>query len=340
MSNHRILCLGAGEGWHASELRRASGRLGCDFHPSSYESLQATVETDGLGMRCEAGEMKDFDVVLARTMPAGSLEQITFRLAMMHESQHRAAEPCRAGSGLGAAARWSAKDRGSSEPVVSVETSGQMGFFPPVVNNPRSLELAIDKFATLSRVSQLGYPVPETHVAQNRSDAMEAFESMGGDCVVKPIFGGEGRGVMRLRDSELAWYAFSALDQLSAVFYVQRFVPPGGRDIRYLVIGEEVIAIRRRNDSDFRTNVSGGAVSERIGVDLAQHEMATVICRSLGLTYAAVDMLEGERDEGCVIEVNAIPGWKGAQRVVEEPIAEKIVGLLKSAAQNSNVGAR
>ncbi len=81
------------------------------------------------------GTLDQFDVVLTRTMPPGSLEQITFRLAILHSHAER----------------------------------GQ-----PIVNQPRGLEIAIDKFATLARVASLGFDVPETRVVQiaQRSDSI------------------------------------------------------------------------------------------------------------------------------------------------------------------------
>jgi glutathione synthase/RimK-type ligase-like ATP-grasp enzyme len=62
--------------------------------------------------------------------------------------------------------------------------------------------------------------------------------------------------------------------------------------------------------------------------------MALRICNDLDLTYAAVDMLETDDHAPCVIEVNAIPGWKGAQGVVPFSIAERIVASLVSAAES------
>jgi glutathione synthase/RimK-type ligase-like ATP-grasp enzyme len=47
------------------------------------------------------------------------------------------------------------------------------------------------------------------------------------------------------------------------------------------------------------------------------------------LNFAAVDLIHDRDDAACVIEVNAIPGWKGAQTVTPFPIADRIVGLLK-----------
>lgn len=300
MTGTRILCLGAGEGWHANQLREAAASRQCRLSIASYESMAAIVTDHGTRVECEAGSLRDFDVVLTRTMPAGSLEQITFRLACLY----------------------------SLSDGLSVPGGSSGTFALPLVNPPRALEIAIDKFATLARVAALGYRVPDTMVVQSRREAIDAFRSLGEDCVVKPIFGGEGRGVMRIRDPELAWYTFSTLEQLGAVAYVQRFVPPGGRDTRLLVIGDEVLGIRRISLSDFRTNVSGGGSCEAVGVSDLDRFMALRICENLGLKFAAVDLIDCEDGPPRVVEVNAIPGWKGAQRAVSESIADRIVSLL------------
>ena len=65
---------------------------------------------------------------------------------------------------------------------------------------------------------------------------MEAFERLGRDVVVKPIFGSEGRGMVRVTDPELAWRTFRAIERTQAVLYVQRFVPHPGWDLRAFVL--------------------------------------------------------------------------------------------------------
>lgn len=307
MTSTRILCLGAGDGWHANQLRRAAAELSCGFAIASYESLRGRVGDQGTSVECGAGLLADFDVILTRTMPAGSLEQITFRLAALH-----------------------AVARGFDS-----RNCSSVSRLPAIVNSPRGLEIAIDKFATLDVVAGLGYPVPDTLVVQSRNEAVDAFRSLGSDCVVKPIFGGEGRGVMRIRDPELAWYTFTTLGNLGAIFHVQRFVPPGGRDRRLLVIGKEVIGIRRESSHDFRTNVSGGGSSHSFDVSDQEQSMALQICDAIGLKFAAVDLIDCEDHGERVLEVNAIPGWKGAQGVVQTSLAHRILRMLIRAAESS-----
>ncbi|MEE2935561.1 MAG: RimK family alpha-L-glutamate ligase [Planctomycetota bacterium] len=292
MSETRILCLGAGNGWHRNQLQQASDSAGVRLETATYESLAARIEADQTILDCEAGRLDEFDAILTRTMPAGSLETITFRLAVLHQLENQPGGPV-------------------------------------VVNPARSLELAIDKFATLARVRQLGFAIPDTIVVQSRHEALDAWDSLGGDCIVKPIFGGEGRGVMRITDRELAWTTFATLERLDSIMYVQRFVPPGGCDTRLLLIGDEVIGLRRENQNDFRANVASGGSCQAIELETTQIEMAHQICSVLGLNFAAVDLIHDCDDAARVIEVNAIPGWKGAQTVTPFPIADRIVELLK-----------
>ena len=298
MTTLSFLVLGGGEGWHSDQLLRAANKANCDLQFAPYESLSSKISTDSnqssVEYHCDAGSLASFDAILTRTMPPGSLERITFRLAILH----------------------------------ACVASDQI-----VVNHPRALEIAIDKFATLEHVSRLrrlgsfDYQVPTTRVAQTRREAIDAFHELGGDCIVKPIFGGEGRGVMRIRDAELAWYSFATLDQLDAVFYVQQFVPPGGKDTRLLCIGDDVIAIRRENARDFRTNALSGAVPKRVEPSAEMVAMSREIISSIGLEFASVDFIDSA-DGPVFLEVNAVPGWKAAQSVAETNIAESIIQHL------------
>jgi ribosomal protein S6--L-glutamate ligase len=41
---------------------------------------------------------------------------------------------------------------------------------------------------------------------------MIAFAELGGDVVLKPLFGAEGRGMCRVTDAETAWRTFRVLE--------------------------------------------------------------------------------------------------------------------------------
>src|SRR5205085_2109856 len=212
----------------------------------------------------------DFDAVLVRTMPPGSLEQVVFRMDCL--------------------ARY--------------ETAGGV-----VINPARAIEAAVDKFLTTAKLQAAGLLTPRTICCQTADDAMVAFEQLGGDVVLKPLFGSEGRGITRLTDENLALRAFKMLAQLGAVLYLQEFIPHEGHDIRLLVIGNRILAMRRRNKLDWRTNISRGATAEAFMPDDSVIEMARRAAAAVHAPIAGVDLLPGKDGRLYTIEVNAVPGW-------------------------------
>ena len=68
------------------------------------------------------------------------------------------------------------------------------------------------------------------------TEALAAFDALGGDVVVKPLFGSEGRGLVRISDKELAWRTFHALERLGPILYLQRFIRHPGHDYRVFVL--------------------------------------------------------------------------------------------------------
>jgi ribosomal protein S6--L-glutamate ligase len=199
-----------------------------------------------------------------------------------------------------------------------------------VINPPRAIEAAVDKYLALAKMQAAGLAIPRTTVCQTVEDAMQSFHRLGGDVVVKPLFGSEGRGIVRLSDEGLALRAFSMLTQLSAVAYLQEFIPHEGLDLRLLVIGDRVLGMRRRNHRDWRTNVSRGATTEPLEVDDRLANMALRAARAVGAPLAGVDLLPGRDGQLYAIEVNAVPGWKALAQTLQTDVAALVLQYLES----------
>jgi triphosphoribosyl-dephospho-CoA synthase len=195
-----------------------------------------------------------------------------------------------------------------------------------VLNPPRALEACVDKYLALVRLEQAGLRVPETIVCQHADAAIEAFETLGRDVVVKPIFGSEGRGMMRIGDAELAWRTFRTLERSQAAIYVQRFVAHPGWDLRAFVLNGKVLAaIRRVAGDDWRTNVAQGAKAEPTTLTPEQESLALRAASALGAIAAGVDLLPGPNGEWFVIEVNAVPGWRALGPATGVDVARKLI---------------
>ena len=98
--------------------------------------------------------------------------------------------------------------------------------------------------------------------ARARPTRMAAVLAMG-DVVIKPIFGSMGHGIVRVSDPDVAFRVVRSLEQLRAVFYVQRAVDHGGRDVRVFVVGGRVVGAIERQAPDGR--LADQRLARRIG---------------------------------------------------------------------------
>ena len=198
------------------------------------------------------------------------------------------------------------------------------------MNTARAIERTVDKAWTSAILDRAGLPTPETVACERAEDAFAAFHAMG-DVVVKPLFGSMGLGMSRVSDEDMAWRVFRVIETIGGVYYLQRFVPHGGRDLRAFVVGDRVLgAIERRADG-WRTNVSRGGRATATTLPAAWADLAVRAARAVGAEYAGVDLLPADDGTVYVLEVNGIPGWEGLQGATGIDVAGAVVEQLLQA---------
>jgi RimK family alpha-L-glutamate ligase len=234
--------------------------------------------------------LKDLSALIVRPIGRGSLEEIVFRMDILHRLQ-------------------------------------RMGLY--IVNPPEAIERCVDKYAILAILEENGIPVPRTVVTESQDEALRAFHDLGGDVIVKPIFGSRGVGSTRISDPEIAQTVFSAITFYHGVIYIQEYVPHGFSDIRAFVIGDQVAAAMRRVATSWKTNYSQGARPEPIKLDSEMEELAVKSAKLIKCKVAGVDILEAPKGP-LIVEVNSQPGWRGLQSVTSVNIAEAIVDFVIS----------
>jgi ribosomal protein S6--L-glutamate ligase len=187
----------------------------------------------------------------------------------------------------------------------------------------------VDKYWASVRLEESGLPVPRTVVCQHADAALVAFDQLGSDVVVKPLFGSEGRGMVRVSDRDLAWRTFRTLERTQAVLYLQEFVAHPGWDLRVLVLGGRMVAAMRRTAGvDWRTNVAQGGRAEPVSLTVAEEALALRAAEAVGAPLAGVDLLPGPAGEMYVVEVNAVPGWRALAAVAGVDVASAILRHL------------
>jgi ribosomal protein S6--L-glutamate ligase len=199
-----------------------------------------------------------------------------------------------------------------------------------IINPAKAVECAVDKFLTTHRLQRAGLPVPKTIVCEEADAAMLAFDELGGDVVVKPLFGSEGRGIVRVSDPDLAWRTFRALERLKAVLYLQEYIDHPGWDVRVMVLDGKILgAMRRVNASDFRTNVSRKATIEPHLATAMEESWALAAANAVGAWFAGVDVLYNKSGLGYVIEVNAVPGWRAFAKATGKDVAVELIQKIE-----------
>jgi tetrahydromethanopterin:alpha-L-glutamate ligase len=138
----------------------------------------------------------------------------------------------------------------------------------PVTNSPTAIQNAANKFFSLYLFKQAQLPIPHTVVTSDLDVALKTTKEFG-NAVAKPIFGSQGKGIVKLGSTQLDQKRkLATLLKERGVLYLQQFVPNPGRDIRVFVVGEEALgAIYRISQTrSFISNLSQGGTPERLGV--------------------------------------------------------------------------
>ncbi len=313
MERLKIAVLAArSDGWHARDLRRAAPALGLELFFPDFRGLSAALAGErpagaGPGGISSGGtDLADFRAVLVRSVPAGTLEQVVFRMDVLH----------------------------------LLEASGVA-----VVNRPAAIECAIDKYLALARLAAAGIAVPATRVTENADGALADFDALGGRTVVKPLFGSGGRGMFLLDERELAARAFRTLERIGAVIYQQEFVPLHQGDLRVLVLaGEAVLAMRRTARGpaavspgaaapEWRTNIARGGSARPHDLSPAEALLAVRAAGALGGEVTGVDLLPAPDGRLYVSEVNSAPGWRALAGATRSDVAALVLGHLRRRAR-------
>lgn len=193
-----------------------------------------------------------------------------------------------------------------------------------LINSRESLELATDKLLTSWLLEKANIPTLKTIICESPEDALEAFELLGGDVVLKPVFGSKGIGIERLTDKAMAKKEIYKVCKSNEIVYLQEFVEHNNRDIRILVLGNEPVAGMYRVADSWKTNIHAGANPEPLELTAEMEDLSVRAAHITKTEIAGVDLLETKKGLR-VIEVNSIPGFTALQKVTNINLTEKIV---------------
>jgi RimK family alpha-L-glutamate ligase len=289
----RVAVLGASGSWHSRGLVSALGARGHEVLAVPATRLRSIVDEHGDPhvLGPDGAVLDALDLLIVRGLPRGSLEQVIFRMDALH-------------------------------------VLGEQGV--RCINTPRAIERTIDKSWASALLALARVRTPATAVCERYEDAMQAFQELGGDVVVKPLFGAMGNGIVRVEDRDVAHRVFRALELERTVYYVQRTIAPAGRrDLRVLVVGGEIAGAMERATDSWRANIARGARPRAVTLSEQERRVALAAVAALEADVAGVDMLTAPEGETFVLEVNGIPGWQALQSVCGRDLTELVVGACE-----------
>lgn len=291
MSQRRIPVFTDDPGWHGKRLAEAFERRG---YAAEFVSLKdcrielgagpATVFIPGFERELPPG-------VFVRGVPGGTLQQVIFRLDVLHALK-----------------------------LLGVT----------VYNDGRAIERTVDKAMTSLLLGLAQVPTPPTWVCESRRQAQDIMlrEGMAGRSVVlKPLFGSQGNGVRRLEPGTPLPVPMQ--EYVDGLYYLQGYVDSGEgawHDYRVFIVNGAVCGTMVRHGSHWVNNVALGGRCEAVTAEVAAEvgALALAAAQAVEIDYCGVDVIRDRHGRLYVLEVNSIPAWRGLQAVAETDVAQAL----------------
>jgi len=286
-------------GWHGRQLKEALAAHGLSSQYISSMECLINITDSGTQINLPGFESVPL-AVFVRGVPGGTLEQVIFRLNILH-------------------------------------TLSEMGIV--VYNNPRGIERTVDKAMTSFLLKKAGLPTPETWVCESNEKAEFIYRQeceQGKKLVIKPLFGSQGIGV-HLLDSDTGLIHD---ENFAGVYYLQSFIDCGDKDsfdIRVFVINGKAIAAMTRRSKSWITNRAQGAQCEPLKLDVELCQLSEAAVKAVGIDYGGVDLIPDTNGRLQVIEVNSIPAWWGLQKVTDFNIASSLINDMVNRLSRSDL---
>ena len=218
-------------GWHIDQLKMGFNLSGIKTRVLNLSSIDIFIDcaNDNFVTR---NFTTSPSCCFVRGIAGGSLEQITRRLAILHQLEF-------------------------------------LGI--PIVNSGRGIENSVDKCMTSFLLRMQDIPTPDCWVLEDKATGITLINRLldeGRKLVIKPIFGSQGVNVTLIEEKIKNEKDFEKMINFAnGVYYIQEFVELAGsslRDLRVFVVDDEVVAAMERKGQGWVHNVAKGGVCRQI----------------------------------------------------------------------------
>jgi [lysine-biosynthesis-protein LysW]--L-2-aminoadipate ligase len=207
----------------------------------------------------------------------------------------------------------------------------------PVLNRLEVANNCGNKMITSLLLKKHSVPTPKTYFSFSSETALETLDKEGYPLVIKPLIGSWGRGVMLLKDRDTADAIIEVRElndgPLDRIYYLQEAVRRPPRDIRVIVVGDQVIAAMYRTSvGGFKTNIALGGEPVLCEITKDLEDICIKASKAVGGGILGVDVMEDEKRGLVVHEVNNTVEFKGLAKVAKRNIPKEIIDYAVSLA--------
>ncbi|HEV2193147.1 MAG TPA: lysine biosynthesis protein LysX [Nitrosopumilaceae archaeon] len=200
----------------------------------------------------------------------------------------------------------------------------------PVINKYEVANNCGNKMITSLLLKKHNVPTPKTYFSFSPEATLENLEKVGYPLVIKPIVGSWGRGVIPLKDRETADAIIEVRElsdgPLDRIYYLQEMIKRPPRDIRVIVVGDQVIsAMYRTSSGSFKTNIALGAEPILCEITKELEDVCMKASKAVGGGILGVDIMEDEKRGLVVHEVNNTVEFKGLSKVSKKNIPKEMI---------------
>src|SRR5574342_121584 len=207
----------------------------------------------------------------------------------------------------------------------------------PVINKFGVANNCGNKMITSLLLKKHNVPTPRTYFSFSSEAALENLEKIGYPMVIKPVVGSWGRGVMALKDRDIADAIIEVRElsdgPLDRIYYLQEMIKRPPRDIRAISVGDQVIAaMYRTSTGGFKTNIALGAEPVPCQITRDLEDICLKASKAVGGGILGIDLMEDEKRGLMVHEVNNTVEFKGLSKLAKKNIPKEMIDFaVKSA---------
>src|SRR5579872_6387656 len=208
----------------------------------------------------------------------------------------------------------------------------------PIFNSLQVATNCGNKLLTSLLLKKHNVPTPRTHFSFSPEVAVETLEKHGYPLVIKPIVGSWRRGVILLKDREVADAIIEVRElsdgPLDRIYYLLEAIKRPPRDIRAIAVGDQVIAAMYRTSSGgFKTNIALGGEPVPCEITKELEDICIKASKAVGGGILGIDVMEDEKRGFVVHEVNNTVEFKGLAKVAKRNIPKEMIEFAVSSAR-------